>query len=410
MTSSKVKQNLIYLIKWLTISVVFGACCGIIGFLFFKSVESVTVLRANFNCIVFLLPFGALLSVLINKALKTSDTNTNTVINSVNGNNKLNPKVLPAIFTSAVIAHLLGGSVGREGAALQMGGGAAIYIGKVLKLKNEDLHVLTLVGMGAVFSALFGTPIGACVFVLEVAFSKKIVFKSAIPTLISSFSAYFVSIWLGTHPERFNVTQTAYDTSVVLKATLISVAVGIIGTLFCYALKYCHIYFKKAIKNEYLLIFVGSIIIVLLTAIVGNQDYNGSGNDLIIRTFENGKVNSYDFLLKIIFTVISVSIGLRGGEIVPSFCIGATLGGYLAILFCIDVTIGAALGMAAIFNTVTKCPVATMFICLEMFGIGCMPLCILSIIITVVLSSRNGLYEYKRNKMSLLELLKASRI
>ncbi len=409
MANKDLKQNLIFALKWLLLCIVFGACCGIIGFLFFKAIETVTNFRANYRSIIYLLPLGALLSVFINKKLQTSSLNTNTVINSVNDKTNLNPKILPAIFISAVITHLFGGSAGREGAALQMGGGAAICMGKAFKLKDDDLRTLTVAGMGAVFSALFGTPLGAFVFALEVAYSKRIILKSFIPTLISSFSAYFVSVSLGAHPERFKVTQTNYDISVVLKVMLISVAVCVVGTLFCHALKYCHIYFKKAIKNEYLLIFIGSVFIVLLTVIIGNQDYNGSGSELIARIFEEGKVNYYDFLFKIVFTVISISVGLRGGEIVPSFCIGASLGSFLALNFGMDITIGAAIGMAAIFSTVTKCPISTIFICLELFGIKCLPICILATVVSVFISSKNGLYDYKRNNFALLRFIKASR-
>ena len=410
MAKIKLKQNLIIPIKRLVICIIFGSCCGSIGFLFFKTVEVVTTFRANYNNIIYLLPLGGLLSVFINKKLQTTKLNTNTVINSVNDKTNLNPKILPAIFISSAITHLFGGSAGREGAALQMGGGAAIYIGKAFKLNGDELRALTVAGMGAVFAALFGTPIGAFIFALEVAYNKRIVLKSVIPTLISSFLAYFVSISLGAHPERFNVNYADYDISIILKASLISVAVCVVGAAFCYALKYCHIYFKKAIKNEYLLILIGSIIVILLTVIVGTQDYNGSGSELIVKIFEEGKVNYYDFLLKLVFTVITISVGFRGGEIVPSFCIGATLGGFLALTFGVDITVGAAIGMAAIFSTVTKCPLATIFICLELFGIKCLPICIWVVVISVFISSQNGLYDYKHNNFTIFKFIKASQI
>ena len=409
METKKFKLNLIYVLKWISISICFGVFCGIIGLLFFKFIQTVTAFRISHRNIVYLIPIGALLSVGLNKLLNTTHLGTNDVINSVNSSKTFNPKLLPAIFASAIITHLFGGSAGREGAALQMGGGAAVYTGKLLRLKDYELSVLTIAGMGAVFSALFGTPVGACVFALEVAYSRKIVFKALIPTIISSFSAFGVSTRLGSHPERFIVVSPQYDVSTILKTIIISFAVIVVGCLFCYLIKYCHANFNKIIKNDYWLIFVGSVMILLLTVMVGNQDYNGSGSELILRVFEDRRVNCYDFILKLIFTVLTVSIGLRGGEIVPSFCIGATLGAYLSITLGIDITIGAAIGMAAIFSTVTKCPLATISICFEMFGLGCLPLCLISVLLSVFISSKNGLYDYKRNNLTLLRFIKASR-
>ena len=391
------------ILKWAAITTVLGLSCGVIGYLFFKTLETVTTLRANYNYIVFLLPIGGLLSVLLNNLLKTTNVNTNTIIHTASGGEKITAKILPAIFTSSILTHLFGGSAGREGAALQIGGGTAACLGKAFKLDKDDLSAATVAGMGATFSALFGTPIGACIFALEVAYCKKIFVKAAIPTLASSLLAFFVSVSLGTHPERFEFNHPTYDGIFALRVILISFVVAIVGTLFCFALKFCHNNFKKAIKNDYLLIFIGGVAILLLTLLIGNQDYNGSGNSLIVRIFEEGKVNSYDFLLKLIFTVITVAVGFRGGEIVPSFCIGATLGGYIATTLGVDVTIGAVIGMTAIFNAVTKCPIATIFVCLEMFGINALPLCIVAVIMSMLLSGRTGLYKYKENKFSQLK-------
>ena len=391
--------------KWLLLDLTIGALSGIIGFAFYKSIEFVTSVRSNYSFIILLLPIAALASVALNKALKTSKIGTNSIINSVNDESKVKWPILPAIFLSSVIAHLFGGSVGREGAALQMGGGGASLVSKCFKLKDDESRILTVCGMAAFFSALFGTPIGAAIFALEVSFNKSTFKKACLPTLISSCVAYYISTALGTHPERFNIVNFSYDLSLILNVLFIAIVVGIVSALFCGGLKLCHKYSKKVINNDYLLIFVGSLIIVLLTYLVGNQDYNGSGNYLIEQVFNHSTVNWYDFLLKALFTIITVSVGLKGGEIVPSLSIGATLGGILALALGLDVTIGAAIGMAAIFNSVTKCPIATVLICFEMFGLNSLPLCVTAIIISCLISSKNGLYDYKRNKLSVLNLI-----
>jgi len=393
--------------KWLLLALTIGALSGIIGFAFYKSITFVTSVRSNYSFIILLLPIAALASVALNRALKTSKIGTNSIINSVNDESKIKWTVLPAIFLSSVITHLFGGSAGREGAALQMGGGGASIVSKRFKLKDDESRILTVCGMAAFFSALFGTPIGAAIFALEVSFNKSICKKACLPTLISSCVAYYISTALGTNPERFNIVNFSYNLSLILNILLIAIVVGIVGALFCGGLKLCHKYLKRVINNDYLLIFVGSLIIVLLTYLVGNQDYNGSGNYLIEQAFNHSKVNWYDFLLKAVFTIITVSVGLKGGEIVPSLSIGATLGGVLALCFGLDITVGAVIGMAAIFNSVTKCPFATLLICSEMFGISSVPLCALSIIISIAFSSKTGLYEHKQNKASLLCIFKS---
>lgn len=400
------KANLIKLLKWLLLSLTIGVIGGLIGFSFCVTISTVTHIREGNGFLILLLPLAALLSVGLNRLLKTASISTNDVVVAAKRSKAVNLLLLPAIFLSASITHLFGGSAGREGAALQMGGGGASLLTKVFKLNDRESRTLTICGMAAFFAALFGTPLAAFVFAIEVAFDKSRWLKSAIPTFVASFVAYFVSFMLGNEGERFNVAIPEYSLMLILKCVVISVCAGLVGALFCITLKYFRRFAKKHIRNPYLIALGGSVAVVLLTILIGNQDYNGSGNHLIEKVFTGEHINSYDFALKILFTALTVAASLKGGEIVPSLSIGATLGGFLAIAMGMNVAVGAAIGMAVLFSSVTKCPIATIFISFEMFGIATLPLCVIAIIISAFTSSKKGLYNEKQNCLSLINLVK----
>lgn len=391
---NKAKTFAAAFVCWLVSGVAIGALCGVVGAAFSKSVSFVTELRAENDWLVYLLPVGGLLSVAVYKLCKVSEVGTNQVFESVRTEKPLSVFLAPAIFIGSVITHLLGGSAGREGAALQLGGSISALLSKLLKLDDKSRHILTLCGMGAFFSAIFGTPIGACIFALEVVSIGQICSAAIFPSLISSVTAYLVAGKLGIKPERFNlgfVPELNFDS--IWRVGVIAVAVAVVSTLFCHAMHLSERIAGKHVKNPFVRIFVGGIIVVLLTLLVGTRDYNGGGIDVIERIFESGNVRPEAFILKIIFTVITISAGYKGGEIVPSLFIGATLGGTLSSLLGLTPAMGAAVGMSAFFCGVTNCPIATFFICTEMFGSDGMIFYAVSAAVSFVLSGYSSLYH-----------------
>ncbi len=275
---------------------------------------------------------------------------------------------MPSVFGGAVITHALGGSAGREGAALQMGGGAASLVGKLFKLNDEEIKIATICGMSAFFSALFGTPLGAAVFTVEVLFSKRLSFKSIIPSLISSFSALIIAKGLLAHGESFPMAVPEISLDLIWKTAVLILASAIICVIWVWGLDYTKKIFCKYLKNEYLRIFVGGGLIIALTLIVGTTDYNGGGMNVVERIFSQSEVKYEAFALKILFTCITVAAGFKGGEIVPTFFIGATFGGTLALILGLPASFGAAIGMAVLFSGATNCPLAAALLCGEMFG------------------------------------------
>ena len=370
---------------------IIGAVCGLFGACFSKSVELVTAFRANNGWVLYLLSAGGLLSVGIYKLCGVKSVGTTNVFESVRTEQGLPPLLAVAVFCGSCISHLFGASAGREGAALQIGGGVANTFSKLFKLDEETRHQLVMCGMAALFSAVFGTPLAACVFVLEVIFTR-LCFAAAIPVLCSSLTAFFISRLLHIHPERFDIgALPPISVALVWKTAVITAACVVVAFIFCKGLSLGKAFAKMVLKNEFLRIAVGGLIIILLTKLVGNYDYNGGGVNIIERVFD-GTVRYEAFALKLFFTVICVSCGYRGGEIIPTLFIGATLGGALALVLSIPIGIGAAVGMAVLFVSATKCPLGTILLCCEMFGFYSAPIIIPTVIVGFCAARYQGLY------------------
>ncbi len=345
-----------------------GAICGAVGGAFAQSIRFVTALRDEYGWLIFLLPIGGLVSVTLYKLTKTEGLGTDRVIESAVGASETPILLMPVIFTASVITHLFGGSAGKEGAALQLGSCSAELVSKLIKADAKVHSVLTVCGMAALFSAVFGTPVGACVFALEVAVIGKINAFAVFPAMVSSITAYCVSTAMGVSPESFHIDAVPdFGIAVLLKTVAISVVASIAAGVFCYMLHGGEKMAEKVFKNPFLRIFVGGCALIIMTMIFGT-DYNGGGMFVIDRIFEEGAVRPEAFLLKMVFTVITVSVGYKGGEIVPSFFIGATLGAALAAVFGLPVGFCTAIGMVAFFAAVTNCQIASAVLAVELFG------------------------------------------
>ena len=382
--------------KWILLGVILGVACGILGTVFAKAVSFVTSFREQNGYIIFLLPFGAIFTVYLYRFLKVRGVGTSKIFETVKTDETVSPLITPAVFFGTVTSHLFGASAGREGAALQMGGGLASLLCKTFKLDENSKRIMTICGMGAFFSAIFGTPIGACVFAVEVIHKREYI-KAIFPAFLSSVTAFVTAFWLGVRPERFTVSVLpTVSVITVLKIIFIAILCGAVSILFCSALHYGEKLFKKVFKTDLFCGLAGAVILIILTCVIGNMDYNGSGISLINRVFEGEHIKSWDFLLKIIFTAVTVSAGFKGGEIIPTFCIGTTFGAVMASMLGLNPAFGGAIGMGALFAGVTNCPIATVFLCLEIFGFKGIGYFILTIVFTFIASGKYNLYNGDR--------------
>lgn len=385
------------LFTWIVFSILAGIVIGGIATLFYYCMKYATDARERFPWLLFFLPLGGLMIVGAYRLLKDeNDTGTNLVLSAIQSGKSIPLKMAPLIFLSTVLTHLFGGSAGREGAALQIGGSMGHTLGRGLGLDQKDQHIMIMCGMSAAFSAVFGTPLAAAVFSMEVVSVGIMHYSALVPCVISSLVAHGVALYFGIIPEHFTIAELP-DFCVLTGAetTLLAVLCAGVSVLFCLALHTSEHLYQKFIKNPFLRAACGGILVVLLTLLVGSQDYNGAGMVIIEGCFENDYV-PWAFLLKILFTSLTLGAGFKGGEIVPSFFIGGTFGCLLGNLIGLSPTLCTAVGMGAVFCGVTNCPITSLFICFELFGFSGMPYFLLSIAISYMLSGYYGLYRSQK--------------
>ena len=401
----KAKSSLNYIktfVKWCFIAIVVGAVGGLVGTAFHKSVDYVTEVRHTNSWLVFLLPIGGVLIVALYKLSKTN-AGTNRIIESVRTNKKVPILMAPLIFVSTVITHLLGGSAGREGAALQLGGSIGYQFGKVFRLDEKDMHLIVMLGMSGVFAALFGTPLTATFFALEVISVGVIYYVALVPCIFASVVAYNIALAFGVTPVRFgNVAMPSFDLMILLKVVGLALLCALVSICFCSAMKFFDKLAENKIPNAYIRALLGGCAIVLLTLVVGSNDYNGAGMEVISWAME-GNAESFAFVLKIIFTVITISAGFKGGEIVPTFFIGSTFGCVMGGLLGLDPGFGAAIGFVALFCGVVNCPVASIMLALEVFGAQSIIIFAIVCGVSYMMSGYYGLYSSQKIMYSKLE-------
>jgi len=385
------------MLKWLLIGIIIGILCGITGGLFSKGIAFVTGFRHTNGWIILLLPLGGLLSVLIYKLMRVTNVGTDDAVRSAHTNEKVSFLLAPATFICSVITHLFGGSAGREGAALKMGAGVSALVSETLSFNERDRRTLALAGMSGVFAAVFGAPVGAAVFTLEVARSKSIRRWGIIVSLISSFSAFVTARLMNVSFEKFSVSDIpSFSADAMWRIALLAMLGGVVSFVFCSSMTQAAKTAKRLLKNEYLRIFVCALLIVALTFVVGTQDYNGGGMEIVSGIFEGDAVRLEAFIFKIVFTALTVAAGYKGGEIVPAFFVGATFGGAAAPFLGLSSPFGAAIGMTALFCGVTNCPIATVFIAVEMFGFTGLPVFIIASAVSFLFSGEPSLYDGKK--------------
>ena len=381
------------LIKWTILGLVIGAFCGVIGSAFHIGVHHATELRAEHPWLLWCLPLAGLGIVGFYKLTKVEGKGTNSIIDQVHLGKGLPFFLLPAIFLGTILTHLCGGSAGREGAALQMGGTIGFHTGRLLRLDDRDLRVATLAGMAAFFSALFGTPLAATVFAMMV-ISIGIMYDVAfIPCLTAALTAYGVSLTMGVEPTRFTVAMPELEGWMLVRVAVLAALCAVVSTVFCNVIHIVEHQMDHRIKNSWARAVIGGVAVIALTYLCGTTDYNGAGMEVVTAAVEGGVARPEAFLLKMLFTAVTLAAGYKGGEVVPSFFVGATFGCVAGPFLGIPAGFAAALGLVAVFCGATHCPLASIILAVELFGDGGMLYFALACGLSYMLSGYNGLYS-----------------
>lgn len=396
-TMQRFKNAALTLIKWLLCASFSGLTIGLVGSIFNIFLAKVTKLRIENPYLLFFLPIGGLLIIFLYRLVgEGGNKGTNLVITAIQSSEEVPAKVAPLIIISTLITHLFGGSAGREGAALQVGASLGNLLGKAFKFDDKDRRIMIMCGMSACFAALFGTPVAAAIFSMEVISVGIMYYAALVPCVISALIAQKIASLFKISGTAFTVNElVSFDAITASKFVILSICFALASILLCLALHNVSKLYAKYIPNQYIRIVVAALLVIALRYIFNTTIFLGAGSDIIAASFIESAA-WYVFLGKILFTAITLGGGFKGGEIVPTLFVGATLGSFLAPIFGLPVGLCAACGMVSVFCGVTNCPITSLILSIEMFGAESIEYCILCIALSYLLSGYYSLYSTQK--------------
>ena len=365
-------KNTIFLsLKWIFICVLTGIFSGSASAFFLVALEWVTQFREHNNWIIWLLPIGGLyIGWLYHQYGKTVVKGNNLLLEEYENPQKTIPfKMAPMVLLSTLITHLFGGSAGREGTAVQMGGAIADQFSGIFKLDNSDRKTLIILGISAGFASVFGTPLAGAIFALEVLYFSKISIKSSLLSFLVAYAAYFsVEFWQVEHTHYQIPEIPEMSLHLIPWVIVASIAFGLAAMLFSRTTHFWARLFAKTIEYPPLRPFAGGLVLVIAIYLMGTTQYIGLGIPSIVDSFSNAS-QSHDFLLKILFTGFTLGAGFKGGEVTPLFFVGATLGSALSLVIPLPIALLAGMGFVAVFSGATHTPIACTVMGMELFGL-----------------------------------------
>lgn len=385
----------LYLAKWLIISVVIGVLVGTgsAGFLF--ALSWVTDYRETHEYLIYFLGgAGFLVGLIYYYFGKSVEGGNNLIIDEIQKPKRVIPFIMaPFVVFGTLASHLFGASAGREGTAVQMGATIADQLFYPFSLKKEDRKILLIMGVAAGFSSLFGTPIAGAVFGLEVYIIGRVRYHAIFPAIAAAIGADFVTrLWNAPHTHYHLGFVPPLSVTTIIYSVLAGIAFGVCALFFSKGIQLLGSFFTKIIKYPPLKPLVGGLIITGLFLLFGNK-YLGLGLPIIQSAFLN-KMNSYDFALKMLFTIITLSTGFKGGEVTPLFFIGAALGNALSPIFP-DLPLGllAGMGFIAVFAGAANTPLACIIMGVELFGGEGLTYFAITCVTAYLFSGHSGIYK-----------------
>lgn len=418
-TISKTRRRTLFavlmrVLNWALRLVPMAMAIGSATALFLWSLDRVTSLRFEHPWLLYLLPVvGLLVAWMYGKVGGTSEKGTNLLIDEIHEPGGGVPRrMAPLILLGTLMTHLCGGSAGREGTALQMGGSIASTFGKVFRMPHRELRILLMAGIAAGFGAVFGTPLAGTIFALEVLVIGRIQHEALLPCLVAAMIGNWTcEAWgiVHTHYEvAFMRDQIVpgfhFDGWLLAKVLAASVAFGLCASLFARASHGLAGFLKKVCPNALLRPVIGGVAVIALVHLLGTREFLGLGvwsvnpGDLTIPAFfQPGRIVEWAWFLKLLFTVITLSSGFKGGEVTPLFFIGAALGSALSGVIGGPNDLFAALGFVAVFAAAAKTPLACTLMGIELFGAQHAGYLAIACVVAYACSGRSGIYRSQRS-------------
>jgi H+/Cl- antiporter ClcA len=381
--------------RWLMLLLLVGGLVGSASALFLSSLAAATATRSLYPWLIYMLPLGGLLIGWgYQRYGRVVEAGTTLLIAEYHqGGRPIPLRMAPMVLVGTLLTHVLGGSAGREGTAVQMGGAIADQFTKPFQLSAQERRILLLCGIAAGFASVFGTPWAGGVFAIEVMRHKEWPRMAVLPVFIAAWLAHLVCLAWGVGNAQYVIgTLPPVNFATLAWLSLASVAFGAAAWLFVQLGHWQTRQYQKWVPNALLRPALGGTLLAAIYFFTQNDRYLGLGLPVIAQSFEGG-VLPYDFLLKILFTTFTLAVGFKGGEVTPLFFVGATLGASLSLWLPIDSAFLAAMGLVAVFAAATKCPIACIFLGMELFGLSAMPFVLASCLLAVLFSGSSSIYR-----------------
>ena len=399
------------ILLWILLGIAVGALCGSASGIFLWWLDSVTRARGANPNLIFFLPLAGLL---LGQMLATWGLNilggNNLILDTLNDDAapRLPRRMTPLVLIGSLLTHLFGGSAGREGTAVQMGGSLADALARLLNLHGNARKQLISAGIAGGFGAVFGTPFAGAVFGVEVVRMGRIEYHALVPALVSALTGDWVAraILHGVnlaHTPYPSVNAVAFTPLTALKLLALAAACAAASALFVELMHAFKSLLKRRVASMPLRLFLGGCVVVLLWQIAGTDQYLGLSIPLLVDSFKEpalplaaAAVPAFAFLWKIVFSAVTLGSGFLGGEVTPLFCIGATLGNSLSGPLGLPVSLAAACGFAAVFGACANTPLACAIMAVELFGGNVLPHAALVCVFAYLLTGHRGIYPSQR--------------
>ena len=398
-------DHAVSVMRWALILVPMAALVGTLCAAFLWSLDAVTRLRFASPWLLYLLPVGGfVVGLLYHLTGRSVEGGNNLIVEQIHEPGGGVPlRMAPLIFLGTVVTHLFGGSAGREGTAVQLGGSLASGVGRALKLDADGTRILLMGGIAAGFGAVFGTPIAGAVFALEVLAIGRVEYRALVPCLVAALVGDGTCLAWGIHHGVYRIaTLIPVDALLVAKAGIAGVAFGLVGLVFAEANHALGGWLKRIVPYGPLRPVLGGMAVIALVHLFGTRDYLGLGtlaatpDGLTLASFFGPETHLWSWALKLLFTVITLSAGFKGGEVTPLFFIGAALGNALAPMFGVPTGVFAAIGFVALFAGAANTPLACTFMGIELFGAAYAVPIAVACFVAYLCSGHHGIYLSQR--------------
>ena len=382
-------------IQWIVICALIGFISGSASAFFLVSLEWVTQIREHNTWVIWLLPIGGLIIGLLYHYYGASVVKgNNLLLEEYENPQKLIPfKMAPLVLIGTLITHLVGGSAGREGTAVQMGGAIADRFSNWFQLDKIDRKTILILGISAGFASVFGTPLAGALFALEVVYFSKINYKSVVLSFAVAYAAYYtVELWQVQHT-HYSISYLPEINGMNIVWTMgTGILFGLAAMLFSRTTHFWSQLFSKYIHYAPIRPLIGGAVLAIILFYIGTTKYIGLGVPEIVNAFSTPN-KSYDFLIKILFTSFTLGAGFKGGEVTPLFFVGATLGSALSVIVPLPIALLAGMGFVAVFSGATHTPIACTVMGIELFGIESGVFIVIACVVAYFTSGAIGIYH-----------------